>query len=223
MLLQLPMFLLAQDVWESPNANHNTENEDKTHNKTLAQQLTEEDSLKVAEQKAFYKKYVVAGVVPEIDGKVVWTLDVDVPGKSKQQLYDIMFKFLSDLTKSDNQLEGSAVSLVNKKDFIIAARIKEWLVFKDQLLSLDRTKMNYTLITYCKDGHLKVTMSNISYNYEDGQYNGITFYKAEDIITDKYAVSTKKKRLRRKIGKFREKTIDRKDQVFNMIRLAVAR
>jgi len=167
------------------------------------------------------EKYL-AGAVPEEEGKVQWTLDVDVPGKSAGQIYDIMYKCLEDLTKQENQLEGSCVALVNKKDNIIVATIKEWLVFKDQFLSLDRTKFNYTLVAECSDNHLTVKMGRIFYRYEEGRRTpGGNIYKAEEWINDKNALNKKKTRLLPGSAKFRRKTIDRKDYLFDNIRRIV--
>ena len=160
--------------------------------------------------------------MPEVDGKVEWQLDVDVPGKTADQIYSIMLNCLTDLTKTENQLEGSSVALVNKQEHIVAASIKEWLVFTDKFLMLDRTKFNYTLIAYCKDNHLTVTMGRISYRYEDNRSDdGGYVYKAEEWINDENALNRKKTRLLPGSAKFRRKTIDRKDYLFDVIRQTV--
>lgn len=141
---------------------------------------------------------------------------MDVPGKSAQDIYDKMFKTLTDLTKSEGQLEGSAVTLVNKQDHIVVANVREWLLFSSSLLSLDRTKFNYTLIARCSDGHLNMTMNRISYKYDEERTNQV--YKAEEWISDDAAVNKKNTKLYRGSAKFRRKTIDRKDQIFETIR-----
>ena len=48
-------------------------------------------------------KYL-AGAVTEKDGKVEWTLEIDVPGKSAVDIYNTMLTFLTDFTKQDNKL-----------------------------------------------------------------------------------------------------------------------
>lgn len=190
----------AQNVWEKPEDNKTPE---------------------IVEKKVVVanpdEKYL-AGAVPEVDGKVQWILEVDVPGKNAEQIYDIMYKCLNDLTKQENQLEGSCVALVNKKDHIIVASIKEWLVFKDSFLSLDRSKFNYTLIAECEDNHLTVKMDRIYYKYEEerrGQ-RGVV-YKAEDWISDSKALNKKQTKLLPGSAKFRRKTIERKDYLFENI------
>lgn len=148
-------------------------------------------------------------------------MELDVPGKSAQEIYDLIFDCFTDLTKAENQLEGSCVSLVNKKEHIVVASVKEWLVFSDKLLALDRTKFNYTLIAYCKDNHLTVTMGRLSYKYDEERVERGHVYKAEEWINDENALNRKKTRLLPVSAKFRRKTVDRKDQVFDMIKNSV--
>ncbi len=196
MMLALPMSAIAQNVWEKP----------------------KEEKVEKAEEvkKPNKDEKYLRGAVPIVDGDVQWTLDVDVPGKSAQEIYDKMFKTLTDLTKSEGQLEGSAVTLVNKQDHIVVANVREWLLFSSSLLSLDRTKFNYTLIARCSDGHLNMTMNRISYKYDEERTNQV--YKAEEWISDDAAVNKKNTKLYRGSAKFRRKTIDRKDQIFETIR-----
>lgn len=196
MMLALPMSAIAQNVWEKP----------------------KEEKVEKAEEvkKPNKDEKYLRGAVPIVDGDVQWTLDVDVPGKSAQDIYDKMFKTLTDLTKSEGQLEGSAVSLVNKQDHIVVANVREWLLFSSSLLSLDRTKFNYTLIARCSDGHLNMTMNRISYKYDEERTNQV--YKAKEWISDDAAVNKKNTKLYRGSAKFRRKTIDRKDQIFETIR-----
>lgn len=202
----IPIIGWAQGVWENPSAiNNNTKNDT-----SVVRKIKENPDAKY-----------LAGAVPEVNGKVEWKLDIDVPGKSAQEIYDIMYDCLNKLTKEDNQLEGSCVALVNKQEHIIAASMKEWLVFTDKLLSLDRTKFNYTLIAYCKNNHLTVTLGRISYKYEADRTKGDNVYVAEEWINDENALNRKKTRLLPLSAKFRRKTIDRKDNIFKIISAAV--
>ena len=196
MMLALPMSVIAQNVWEKP----------------------KEEKVEKAEEvkKPNKDEKYLRGAVPIVDGDVQWTLDVDVPGKSAQEIYDKMLQTLTDLTKSEGQLEGSGVTLVNKQDHIVVANVREWLLFSSSLLSLDRTKFNYTLIARCSDGHLNMTMNRISYKYDEERTNQV--YKAEEWISDDAAVNKKNTKLYRGSAKFRRKTIDRKDQIFETIR-----
>ncbi len=200
----LPLSAMAQSVWEKP-----------VSTEELERQKAEAEKRETPSEDAKY----LAGAVPEVDGKVQWTMDVDVPGKTADQIYDIILQCFTDLTKTENQLEGSQVALVNRKDHIVVAAIREWLVFTDKLFMLDRTKFHYTLIAYCKDNHLTVTMGRITYRYEeDRTRDGGYVYKAEEWINDKNALNRKQTKLLRGSAKFRRHTIDRKDYLFGVIK-----
>ena len=95
----------------------------------------------------------------------------------------------------------------------LAANYQEWLVFKNKPLVLDRTRFMYTLTAECSDGKAEVTMRRIYYLYDE-ERNPQT-YNAEEWITDEYGLKKNKDKLSRVSGKFRRKTIDRKDYLFN--------
>lgn len=194
---------IAQNVWEKPE-------------KSTTAEVVENVVVDNPDE-----KYLV-GAVPEEDGRVQWALDVDIPGKSAEQIYDIVYKWLNGLTKEENQLEGSCIALVNKKDHIIVATIKEWLVFRDSFLSLDRSKFFYTLVAECKDNHLTLKMNRLFYRYEEERRGqGGIAYKAEEWISDSKALNKKKTKLLPGSAKFRRKTIDRKDYLFENIEKTV--
>ncbi len=183
-----------------------------------ATEIQEETEKKKADDKN-NEIYLAAGAVPEVDGKVQWTCDINVPGKNAQQIYDEMLRIMSKLTKEENQLERSKVALVNEQEHKIASTMQEWLVFTSTFLSLDRAKMSYILNADCEDGHVKLTMERISYVYGEGK--DTNYYKAEEWITDKNAVNKKHTRLLPMSGKFRKKTIDRKNELFKTIKAEI--
>lgn len=197
----------AQNVWEIPDQ------------KTTKQQAKQEKEEKEKAEEENPDAQYLAGAVTEENGKVVFTLDMDVPQKNAQQIYDIVFNALQELTVQENQLEGSAVALVNKQEHIIAANIREWLVFKNNFLSLDRTKFFYALIAKCSDGHLHLTMERLSYKYEEerGGRQAKDVIKAEELIADGVALNKKGTKIYRGYAKFRRKTIDRKNELFATI------
>lgn len=205
----LPITAWAQNVWERPD-----------DGEQAAKPATEVKKAKAVKPNPD-EKYL-AGAVAEDNGKVEWTLDVDVPGKSAAQIYDTMLKCMTDLTKTENQLEGSCVALVNKQDHIVVASVKEWLVFKDNFISLDRTKFYYNLVAYCADNHLTVKMNRLTYRYEEERRNNNeSRLTAEEWISDRYALNKKKTKLLPGSAKFRRKTVDRKDYIFNVIKQVV--
>jgi colicin import membrane protein len=73
----------------------------------------------------------------------------------------------------------------------------------------------YNLIVTCTDGKADVTMTRIHYLYEEER--NPQAYRAEEWITDKEALNKKQTKLARISGKFRRKTIDRKDFLFNKL------
>lgn len=201
----IPLFGMAQNVWEKPQTTAPQE------------ETTKKKSLFENNKKAVDPKYLAAAV-PVVDGKVTFTLDKDIPGKSAQEIYDIVFATLEKMTKEENQFKTSQVAIVNKQDHIIGARFKEWIVFQNTFLSLDRTIFNYTVIATCTNEHLNVTISRISYAYEmDRGVNDGMEMRAEEWITDENALNKKKDNLSKYSGKFRRKTIDRKDNIFETL------
>lgn len=207
LLLLAPMATMAQNTWEIPTAQQTEQ--------------VKKKALFEKKRKTIDKKYL-AGAVPVVDDKVTFTLDKDVAGKSANEIYDIVYSILEKMTQQSNQVQElkdkSKIAVVNKSEHTIAAKFKEWLVFKNTALSLDRTIFSYTIIAKATDGHLNLTLSRISYQYEmertDVEGINVT---AEEWITDQEALNKKKTGLNRISAKFRIKTIDRKDNIFETI------
>jgi colicin import membrane protein len=206
LFVALPCMATAQSEWEVP------DQKSKQERQTLfGKSKTPVDP-----------KYLAADAVPMVDGKIVFTLDEDVPGKNAQEIYDIVYSVLERMVKAENQFEESKIALVNKAEHVIAAKFREWLVFKSSALALDRTVFNYTIIATCTDGHLNLTMSRMSYAYEmDRDDSSGMQTSAEEWITDEYALNKARTKLLRHSGKFRQKTIDRKDEIFQIFRNAL--
>lgn len=160
-------------------------------------------------------KYLEGAVTTDENGKVVFEAEMEAPGKSAEQLYELLFDYMSGLTQDKDAIE-SRIALVNKDEHIIANLMDEWLVFNSSFISLDRTECKYNLIANISDGKVKMTINHINYTYEEGRQTGFKL-PAEEVITDKVALTKKKNDLARIFGKFRKKTIDRKDQIFNEI------
>ena len=70
-MLCLPMAGMAQNQWERPDI------QEKKAVKTEKEVTTEDP------------KYL-EGAVPVVNGEVCWTLDLSVPGKNAQQIYDLV-------------------------------------------------------------------------------------------------------------------------------------
>ena len=158
-------------------------------------------------------KYLAEGAVPVVDGFVCWQTTINAPGKSAKQIYDILYKQLDKMVHEPNQIANSAIVLNDTEKMEEGAVFHEWLVFKNSSLSLDRTQLNFQLIVKCSDGKADVKMTHITYDYDLDRKP--VHYAAETWITDKYAVNKKRTKLYPISAKFRRKTIDRKDFIFN--------
>lgn len=166
------------------------------------------------EKAAIDAKYLV-GAVPEKDGRVVFETTIKVPGKSRAALFDEMQKLMTAMTKEPGQLENSNISTTEPENGLVVGAYQEWLVFKNKPLILDRTRLYYNLVAECNDGEVHLSMNRIFYIYDE-ERTPLT-YKAEEWITDRYGLNKKQNKLARVSGKFRKKTIDRKDYLFSTI------
>lgn len=160
-------------------------------------------------------KYLEGAITYDEQGKIVFDTEIEAPGKSATQLYDLVFDYMSGLTH-DKESKASRMALVNKDEHIIVNTMDEWLVFSNSFISLDRTECKYNLIAKITDGKVSLSINHINYIYEEGRQTGFKL-PAEEVIIDKVALTKKKNDLARIFGKFRKKTIDRKDQIFNEI------
>jgi colicin import membrane protein len=190
-LALMPLTMWAQDnTWELPEQ--------------------EQEEVK-AEKENPDQKYLL-GAVPVVDGKVVFSKTIEAPGKSASQIYGILKQYMEKLTKESNQIHSQLIVADDSKHEL-GGSYEEWLVFKKTLLQLDQTRFLYVLEANCSDGKADVTLSRIRYLYDENRTP--QHLKAEEWITDKEAVNKKGTKLLPITGKFRRKTIDRKDFLFN--------
>ena len=157
-------------------------------------------------------KYLAGAITYNDENKIEFTLDTDANGKTAKQIYDIVLKYMSELTQNEQNI-ASRVALVNNAEHIIANTMDEWLVFSQSFISLDRSEFKYQLVARISDNHLNLSLGRIIYNYEEGRSTGFK-EPAEEVISDKIALTRKQNDLAKIFGKFRKCTIDRKDQIF---------
>lgn len=158
------------------------------------------------------QKYL-AGAVPVVNGRVVFSTTIEAPGKTASQIHALLLKYMTKMTTEPNQVEQSRITLNDTINNKIYGSYQEWLVFKNKPLVLDRTRLFYNIMVECEDGKAHIDMTRIYYIYDE-ERQPLT-YKAEEWITDEYGLKKKKDKLSRVSGKFRRKTIDRKDYLFN--------
>ena len=130
--------------------------------------------------------------------------------QSLDEIFDILLKQLTKMVDEPNQIGPSAVVINDREKHELGAIFREWLVFKNVTFSLDRTQMTFQIHIAIADGKADVSMDHVTYDYDVERKP--LHYTAEEWITDKYAVNTK---LYPVSAKFRRKTIDRKDFIFN--------
>ena len=152
----------------------------------------EVEEVPVQEKEDPNAKYL-KGAVTEEDGRVVFTTTIEAPGKSAADIYAIAKQYLQKMISEKNQIQSRLITEDTEKN-LVAAAFEEWLVFKSTSLALDRTRQYYGLQAQCKDGKLTLKMGR---------------------ITDKVALNKKGTKVLPVSGKFRRKTIDRKDFIFN--------
>lgn len=157
-------------------------------------------------------KYL-AGAVPEVDGKVVFSREFDLPGVKQDDIFDRMLLWAGNRMK---EAESGQVVFQDKAKGQIVAIAKEYLIFSSSALSLDRSLMEYQLTILCAPGKCVVEMEKIRYNYQDNER-----YLAEEWINDKNALNKTQTKIVRSIRKFRVNTIDFADALFDNAREAL--
>ena len=155
----------------------------------------EEEEVEVKEQKTNPDAKYLRGAVPEVDGKVVFSKTIEAPGKSAADIFRTIRAYMQKMGREKNQINNQF--LVNDSTkYELGGNYEEWLVFKKTALVLDQTRFMYVL---------------------EAQQRDPQRLKAEGWITDNDAVNKKNTKLYPRTGKFRRKTIDRKDFLFNKI------
>lgn len=151
------------------------------------------------------------GAVPMIDGKVVFSRDIQVPSSNQEAI----FRTLTDWGEKTFKTGQSRMAYSNIEKGEIAIVGEEYLVFKSTLLSLDRTLVKFNLIINCSNQRASLQFKSIRYEYNLANEDGPLKFKAEEWITDKYALNKKKDKLYRNMGKFRKATIDYANKIFD--------
>ena len=146
-------------------------------------------------------KYL-AGAVPEVDGKVVFTKEFSIPGMSQDEIYERLLGWM-DARLKENENTSRVVFSDKEKGQIVGIG-DEWIVFSSTALSLDRTKILYQLTVTCQPEKSVLEVEKIRFNYREGKEK----YTAEEWIVDKYALNKTKTKLVRGLAKWRRKTVD---------------
>lgn len=146
-------------------------------------------------------KYL-AGAVPQVEGKVIFTKEFSIPGMSQDEIFQRVQGWMdARLKKNEN---NSRVVFSDKEKGQIVGVGDEWIVFSSSALSLDRTKITYQLTATCQPEKCIMEVEKVRYSYREGKEK----YTAEEWITDKYALNKAQTKLVRGLAKWRRKTVD---------------
>lgn len=153
----------------------------------------------------------LAGAVPVVDGKVVFTREINAPSLSKAQIYQQLLEW----GEKNFNTEESRVAYRNEEKGEIAILGEEYVTFSSTALSLDRTMMKFRLIMECEEQACTLQLAGIRYEYDVSYQKEPEKYAAEEWITDEYALNKNKTKLNRISGKFRKGTIDFAQNTFD--------
>lgn len=165
-----------------------------------------------AQQNAKY----LAGAVPEVDGKIVFSKTIAVNNNiSSKDLFQLMDKWAKDNYTSDSDSKNR-VLLSDQSDLSIACSGDNKLVFKKNAFVLDQASMIYQLIINISEGKCEVVIRNIKYDYPS---ESKSLLPAEEVISDEVALDRKKNKIYKRFDKFRIHTVDSVNNIFNSIDL----
>lgn len=149
-------------------------------------------------------KYL-AGAVPEVDGKVVFSKEFSIPGMSQDEIFERMQKWMQVRLKRNGN-ETSRVVYANKEKGQVIGMGEEWIVFSSTALALDRTSVQYQIGAFCQPETCELRIEKIRYTYGEGRDQ--EKYVAEEWITDEYALNKSRTKLVRGLAKWRRNTVD---------------
>ncbi|MBQ8360871.1 MAG: DUF4468 domain-containing protein [Bacteroidaceae bacterium] len=166
------------------------------------------------------EKYL-AGAVPVENGKVIFTKTIEAP-LSAEAMYGIVKEWIGENYQPVEERPNHKLIAENPESYEVTAGGEEWLVFTNRALSLDRTRMYYKINIICYQDKCTARLFDIRYWYDEEREGGER-YKAEEWITDEWALNKKGTKLSRMSGKFRRKTVDRAEELFEDLEIFISR
>ena len=173
----------------------------------------------VASAKSADDSKYLRGAVPEENGIIVFRKGFRVTSKNQQQIYDVLKAWTQSMVDKSISAPGPYARLQQDSSDTIAARVVEWMTFKDKFLNLDQARFRYQIAFFIKDGCVDIAITGLAYHYgaDIQTEQGGEFYRAEDWISDAQAVNKAGTKLYPKSAKFRRKTVDRMEAIFDEI------
>ena len=164
-------------------------------------------------------KYL-AGAVPVVNGKVIFSKTINNTAYTKDQMYTTLLQWAEKQFVVNSDQQGRVI-FKDAKEGILACSGDQHIIFKKSMLSLDRAQIQYKLKMYCEDGKAILDIESIRYIYNVSYQNTPEKYFAETWITDENTLNKSKTKTNKYNGKFRIKTIDLVDELFASATAAV--
>ena len=171
---------------------------------------TKEKAADIAEN--IDKPYLAGAVPTTTEGIVCFERAFNTDGKDKNKVFSVLKDFAQEIIDSPQSAHEISRIMSESTDTLIAT-ICEPIYFRKTKWETDSALIRYQYIATVKDNSANVRIWLISYSYEEIGFG----YKAEEWITDKYALSKDRTTLRKGSGKFRKKTIDYVNDIFTKI------
>lgn len=167
-------------------------------------------------------KYGKGAVPQDENGMVCFTQAVAIPdGMSADMCYEILLNWAKGRFAKPYAQAGRILNEDASAHRYIF-HVDQMIYFKSTALSADESNISYNFSVSVKDGAFTMKMTDIKYRYEEGREGGGKIFPAEDWITDKEAYNRKGTKFLKSTGKFRIKTIDLKDILFQKATDAVS-
>lgn len=173
--------------------------------------ITTKDKV-AATNESIITPYLTGAVPTTTEGIVCFERTFPTAGKCSAEVIAALKSVAQDIIDSPASSKEISRIMQESGDTIIAT-ICEPIYFKKAKWETDSTLIRYQYMASVSNGVAKVRMWLISYSYEEIGFG----YKAEEWITDKYALTKDKLALRKGSGKFRIKTIDYANALFARI------
>lgn len=161
------------------------------------------------------------GAVPVENGKVTFKTSIPLAaGTDLDKCYEQMLNWAKGRFALPYARNAYIVS-ESPENHRFVFNVEQTLVFKSSAFESDEARIIYNFALNLSGGSCNVTLTDIKYRYEEDRYGGGMSFTAEDWITDEECYNRKKTKFLKKTGKFRIKTIDMKDLLFQRVQEAL--
>ena len=164
------------------------------------------------------QKAEAATSVPVVNGKVTFETDIQAKGLTAAQIEEKANEWVAKRFVKPTVIAAKRYD--SEKPNTIIIKSEEYITFKSTAFVLSRARMYYFLTLTAQDGSCNFHLSRINYWYDDEDEKGGIKMIAEEWITDDNAFG-KNGKLKKFEGKFRNKTIELKEQLVDELTKAL--